>query len=368
MRKILIIEDDTDIRKNIIDLLDEEGYKAVGAVDGEDGIRKIWEELPDLVICDILMPAVDGYAVLNVMTKNALTSSIPFIFLSAKSQRDDLRKGMTLGADDYITKPFTRDELLQAISTRLAKQDLLVSKAQKKLSELRTNISQSLPQELLGPLSIILGNSEQLVLNMAPTPENIDIVESISYIHEAAQKLLRSIQRYLLYADLELILADNDRLARARAVRISRLKDALTEIAVAMAISHGREADLKMDLEESPLQISETYLQKIVEELVDNAAKYSRKGTPIDIVGRTWPEKNQYQFIIKNLGQGMLPEQIAGLGGFIQFEKKGYDHSGSGMGLEIVKELVEIHAGSISISSQVGQWTAVEINLPTSTN
>jgi two-component system sensor histidine kinase/response regulator len=271
---------------------------------------------------------------------------------------------MTLGADDYITKPFSRDELLRAIETRLLKQDLLVSKAQKKLSELRSSISQSLPHELLGPLSIILGHSEQLLLRLPAEAENSKTIQDVTYIHDAAQKLLRSIQRYLLYADLELILADGDRLARARETYLSAVKDVVVEIAGAIAASHGRDKDLVFDLEESPIRISEVYLQKIIEELLDNAVKYSNRGSPIEIVGRLQAEKNNYQFIIKNYGQGMTPEQIASIGGYIQFDRKGYERSGLGLGLEIVKELAEIHSGAVSIESQPGQYTMVEVLLP----
>ena len=364
MRKILVIEDEQDIRENIIELLSEEGYEAISAQDGEEGIRKIWEELPDLIICDILMPSVDGYAVLNVMTKNATTASIPFIFLTAKSQRSDLRKGMTLGADDYITKPFTRLELLMAVETRLLKQDLLVSQAQKKLAELRTNISRSLPHELLGPLSVILGQSEQMLQRLQTTDDHDAIIENIGDIHDAAQKLLHSIQRYLLYADLELILADADQLARARSARVNSVKEGIEEIAQALALNHGRENDLALDLEDSPIQISEVYLQKIIEELLDNALKYSPKGSQVQISGRLMPVKNQYQFIIRNHGPGMTAEQIANVGGYIRFDRKGYERSGLGMGLEIVKELAEIHGGTTSIQSQPGQVTSVEVVLP----
>ncbi len=364
MRKILVIEDEQDIRENIIELLSEEGYQAIGAQDGEEGIRKIWEELPDLIICDILMPAVDGYAVLNVMTKNSTTASIPFIFLTAKSQRSDQRKGMTLGADDYITKPFTRLELLMAVETRLMKQDLLVSQAQKKLAELRTNISRSLPHELLGPLSVILGHSGQLVQQQNAEDGNAEIYESITEIHDAAQKLLRSIQRYLLYADLELILVDSDRLVRARNSHIVSVKAVIEEISQALALDQGREHDLNLELEDSPACISEVYLQKIVEELLDNALKYSPKSSPIQISGRVVLVKNQYQFIIRNYGVGMTAEQIAGVGGYIQFDRKGYERTGIGMGLEIVKELAEIHGGTMSIQSQPGQTTSVEVFFP----
>ena len=122
MKNILVVEDEENVRENILELLSAEGYSSYGAKDGEEGICLAKEKHPDLIICDILMPKLDGYKVLSVLTKETATARIPFIFLTAKTERDNMRKGMDLGADDYITKPFTRKELLQAIQIRLEKQ------------------------------------------------------------------------------------------------------------------------------------------------------------------------------------------------------------------------------------------------------
>ncbi len=119
--KILIIEDETDIRDNIRILMESENYVTATASNGKDGIRMAKEFLPDLIICDIMMPGVDGYEVFNELSRFKKTSLIPFIFLTAKVELSDLRKGMSLGADDYIFKPFNTSELLQAIRTRLNK-------------------------------------------------------------------------------------------------------------------------------------------------------------------------------------------------------------------------------------------------------
>ncbi len=125
--KILIIEDEGDIRDNIRILLELENYETAVAINGKEGIRKAKEFLPDLIICDIMMPGIDGYEVLDELSRNKRTSLIPFIFLTAKVELNDLRKGMSLGADDYIFKPFNTSELLQAIRTRLNKFSNLVA-------------------------------------------------------------------------------------------------------------------------------------------------------------------------------------------------------------------------------------------------
>jgi len=125
MRKILIIEDNEDVRENTADLLELSGYKVATCAEGESGIRKAKTFNPDLIICDIMMPGLDGYQVLDALQKDRKTGGIPFIFLSAKADKSDIRKGMNLGADDYLTKPFEEHELLEAITSRLARHDFL---------------------------------------------------------------------------------------------------------------------------------------------------------------------------------------------------------------------------------------------------
>ncbi len=119
MNKVLVIEDDEGIRSNVLDLLEAEGFEGIGAVDGESGVALAVQQLPDLVICDISMPGIDGYEVLEILSMKPTTAAIPFVFLSARAERADVRRGMALGADDYLTKPFTRVELLDAIRVRL---------------------------------------------------------------------------------------------------------------------------------------------------------------------------------------------------------------------------------------------------------
>jgi diguanylate cyclase len=121
-QKILVIEDETPIRTNILKILNFKGFETVGAEDGEVGIEQAKRHLPDLIICDIMMPQVDGYGVLYALRQDPETAAIPLIFLTAKAERSDLRQGMNLGADDYLTKPFSSAELLEAVSARLAKQ------------------------------------------------------------------------------------------------------------------------------------------------------------------------------------------------------------------------------------------------------
>lgn len=120
-QKILVIEDHAEVRENIMELLELSGYDAVGAANGKLGVQKALKEHPNLILCDIMMPELDGFETLYILSKNAETASTPFIFLTAKAEKGDFRKGMNMGADDYITKPFDEMELLGAVERRLAR-------------------------------------------------------------------------------------------------------------------------------------------------------------------------------------------------------------------------------------------------------
>ena len=128
MRRLLVIDDHNDIRENIAEILVLAGYEVFTAPNGKKGVETALKERPELIICDIMMPELDGYGVLHLLRKNEATLETPFIFLTAKTERSDLRKGMEMGADDYITKPFDDIELLNAIEIRLKKYDILQGK------------------------------------------------------------------------------------------------------------------------------------------------------------------------------------------------------------------------------------------------
>jgi CRP-like cAMP-binding protein len=141
MKRVLVIEDNNDIRENVLEILELAGYTVYSADNGKTGVELALKQQPDLILCDIMMPEMDGYGVLYILNKHPETSTIPFIFLTAKAEHLDLRKGMDLGADDYLTKPFDDMELLQSIESRLRKKELQQKFYSPSLDQLNTLVT-----------------------------------------------------------------------------------------------------------------------------------------------------------------------------------------------------------------------------------
>lgn len=168
MKKILLIEDNDDVRENTAEILSLTGYKVVTAENGKTGVEKAIKEKPDLIICDIMMPVLDGFGVLHAVHKQEDIRYTPFIFLTAKTERSDIRKGMELGADDYITKPFTGAELLNAVDCRLSKHEIL---------------KQELAPGLKGLMTLVESGSGKKVLYSFTEGRNINMFKKKQVIY-----------------------------------------------------------------------------------------------------------------------------------------------------------------------------------------
>ncbi|HRD83074.1 MAG: response regulator [Saprospiraceae bacterium] len=154
MKKILVIEDNAEVRENLEEILELSGYEVLTAEDGKVGVEIALKELPDLVLCDVMMPKLDGFGVLNILSKKSSTADIPFVFLTAKTEKSDFRRGMNLGADDYVTKPFYKDELLTVIETRLRKSEQIRKKFDRTENGLSAFINEAKGYEELKKLSL----------------------------------------------------------------------------------------------------------------------------------------------------------------------------------------------------------------------
>jgi two-component system, sensor histidine kinase and response regulator len=361
MKKILVIDDDAAVQSLTVRALQSRGYQALIAADGEEGLEVARRYLPDLIVCDVQMPNLDGYETLAALQRDPVTCTIPFIFLTALRDQQHIRYGMGLGADDYLTKPFTVQELVTTITTRLAKKAAVQRLSERKLEELRGNIGLALPHELLTPLNGILGLATLLQDNQAVSSLD-DAREFARGIQSSALRLHRLIFNFIIYSELELIGSQPERVQELRGGAPLSIRGPVEVTAREKAEAAIRTDDLDLELEEGFAVIAPERLRKVLEELIENAFKFSHAGTPVRVESRL--RDHHCEIVVSDRGRGMTAEQIASVGAHMQFERRFYEQQGAGLGLIIARRLAELHGGDLYIESALDEGTTVRLLLP----
>jgi two-component system, sensor histidine kinase and response regulator len=360
MKKILVIEDSQEVRESIAEVLEVAGYQILLAENGEIGYLMAEQEVPDLIICDIVMPKMTGYEVLKKLKENSLTQTTPIIFITAKGDRVEQRYGMELGADDYLVKPFDSSELLAAIASRLEKNNLIQSQIKENINELRNNISLALPHEFNTALHGMIGSAQFLKEFCRSIP--VDQIEEMADLFlTSAQRLQRLTENFLVYTELQFLLKDRDKLELLKQQEFRcNVSYYLHNIANSKAREYGRVLDLNLKIEENLIaNIEDIRFIKIIQEVLDNAFKFSTEETQVII--KCWQNLGNIEIAITNYGYGMSQEQIKKIGAYQQFDRLIYEQQGLGLGLVIAKIMTEIYGGSIIIESIVDQVTTVKL-------
>ena len=362
MAKVLVIEDSKDLRDDVVEMLTLEGYETVSAENGAEGVRMAREFRPDLIVCDVMMPELDGYGVLQNLRSSSDTSTIPFIFLTAKTDRMDMRHGMVLGADDYLTKPFRVKELLDSIRVRLDKIEELEKAAAKRIEAMAESIMTALPHELRTPLNTIIGFSEMLMVeSQTLQPELIN--DWSKHIHVAAFRLYRLVENYLFYARLEVARHGDESVINVDEARMDYPLSIIEMNIHNRAEHYQRHDDLVTEFEDiEAIGMFDIHLNKIVEELVDNAFKFTQEGERIMV--STEIADNFYVFRVKDEGRGMSREDIDSIGAYMQFQRWFFEQQGMGLGLAIVKLLIQLYGGELNFMSQPNPGLEVEVKIP----
>ncbi len=358
----MIIEDEDNIRETLEDVLSMQDYIVYSAANGVEGVSKAIELLPDLIICDIVMPELNGFEVIKQLKQNPLTFTIPFLFLTAKSERHERRYGMELGADDYITKPFQGDEIIRAVETRIAKQSDLMEYHKKNLEELQKNIASALPHEMRTPLTVMIGFA-QIIQNSINKLSNEEIENMAKNIAEAGERLLRLISNYTQFVEL----LNLEYSHKPKPNKITNVPERIiTDIANTIAMRYDRINDLMLSLTNVPIHIPEGYFSKAVEEVIDNAFKFSPNGSEVKITA--FKVHNYFCISVADRGRGFEPEQIQKIGAFMQFKRQDYEQQGAGLGLAIAQKTADLFNGEINIESTPNQYTIVELKFPIAQN
>lgn len=362
MTRILVIEDDTAIRDTVTDVLEFAGYSVLKATNGISGLEIAQAEAPDLILCDIMLPGLDGYGVKLALNNAPEVSSTPFIFITARSTREDFRQGMTLGADDYLTKPFSSRELLDVVATRIARYQQIAVSHSTDLEALREYINLTLPHELRTPLTSILGY-------LAMARDGVDTLDSaalrdmLDQAERSSMRLHHLIEHYVAYAQLRLIAANPELIAALREVGDEMpLGLALRHAAEGLAELVNRQADLRLEVQPGSSAIVGEHFERLITVLLENAFKFSEPGTPVTLTGIAQPPV--YLITIRDQGRGMTASQIRRIGANIQFERRTYEQQGVGLGLAMAYQIVQIYGGSLILESNPGEGTTARLELP----
>ncbi|MCX6134967.1 MAG: response regulator [Ignavibacteriales bacterium] len=361
MPKILVIDDDELICEMISSTLQMEGFVTISALDGDKGIEAARKHAPDLIICDVMMPTMDGFATLTAIRKDPSTATTPFIFLTGQTAKSDMRQGMDLGADDFLAKPIMVNELVAAIRTRLQKQELARKETERKLDELRVNLSLSLPHEIRTPLSGIIGFAEILRDDNA-TLKPDEISEMARFILKSTTRLGHLVENFLTYAQLQILTANPNKTTFVGKEASVILKAHIEESARKKAKEYERSNDLRLSVGTAEAAISTQGMKRIFEEIIDNALKFSKSGSAIEVT----TEQSDHSLIlrVRDHGVGIDAKNIGDIGAYKQFDRNRLEQQGSGLGIAITKHMVELYGGRFSIESEIGSGTTVTIELP----
>ena len=369
MAKILVIEDETILRGEVAEWLTLEGHEALVADDGVRGVAAVYRQQPDLIICDITMPYLDGYGVLLEIHANPLMADTPFIFVTARASHDDVRRGMELGADDYITKPFSRMELLNAVQSRLEKRELQRQNRQAEVAVWREAFEQEREQRLLkaklvamfshdfrNPLTGILVSSNLLRDYMEQLDE-AGRKSHFNHIDASVRQLLNMLDDMLFVSQME-----TDRLQfEPEAVNVTAF---LRHMVDEFQAIHRQTCQVHFESHMAvPVMADVRLLRQIATNLISNAIKYSPQGSEVRIMAELKPD-GYWTLTVQDHGIGIPEADLPGL--FEAFHRAANvgDIAGTGLGLAIVKQAAEMHGGAVHLDSQVGIGTQVTVVLP----
>ncbi|MDX2163312.1 MAG: response regulator [bacterium] len=366
MVKILIIEDERALMEDLIAILQYANYDAEGAGGGEIGLQTAVEWKPDLILCDIMMPGMDGFEVLTRLRHDEKTSGIPFIMLTARGDRDSMRRGMDLGADDYLTKPFSAAEMLSAVEARLKRYtELTDTSLQGQLEATKQQLARMVTHELRTPL-ISINMVLDVLSRQIDHLERQELAEMIETIRGGSQRLTHRVEQlvYLTQIDAGLL---NAAVLRDHGVCVPLWDILMSSINLARRFAYSQQPGVTLETEdlnpEATVICNPPALKQALAELISNALKFSPANGMVKISqamarGRVW-------VTITDQGEG-IPEAAVkeALRPFAQINRERSEQQGIGMGLALAHAIIKAHGGELEIGAMIGHGTKVTLMLP----
>jgi signal transduction histidine kinase len=361
---IMVVEDDFALLEGIRELLELTNYQVVPASNGVEALELLNRYRPDLIVSDIMMPEMDGYEFHSKVRERVELLTIPFIFLTARGEKVDIRRGKSMGADDYITKPFDDEDLLVAIEAKLTRWQSLREIQDEEIADLKHKILLTLSHEFRTPLTYIINYAE--ILDMGDEDlTSEDFSDFMQGIRRGAVRLNALVEDFLALVELQ-----TGEALQAYYYRRNRVEDtsAWLRVQAKQLEAQAKEANLELVLDvpdELPsFVVDEVYLSNAIRRLLDNAIKFSNeKSEKVSFAAHEENGEIVIQFVDKGIG---IPEEDVDnlFNIFHQIDRAKSEQQGTGSGLAIVKGMVEIHGGRIEVVSQLGVGSTFKVFIP----
>lgn len=355
--KVLVVDDEPAIRETISELLAFHDFEVATAVDGKDALNQIKSFRPDLVLCDWMMPVMDGLEVLHETRSCPNMGHVPFIFVSAKMDRENVRMAMGIGADDFITKPFKATELIEAIEAKLNRFNGFRRMLEEQQISLPAHFSKFGFHEFNTPMNAFIGGLDFLT-EFDAVLSSAERLELIGNMRMATYRMKRAYSNLLIFTKImrgEAIYSSNSTCSVNEAY-----KKALNRLLIAQP-----ELQLDATVNEVRLPLHEEALELMLYELIDNAKKFGEMEAKPTVVGALLADGSTYRIEVQNEGMGMSAAEIASIGPMVQFKRELNEQQGWGLGLYLVKALCEANELHFSITSS-SERTIVAIDFPLS--
>jgi two-component system sensor kinase len=361
---IMVVEDNVTLLEGLKDLLEIANYRVVTAENGTDALNILEEVTPDLIISDIMMPRIDGYQFHAKVRQKPELLGVPFIFLSARGGKADIRRGKELGADDYITKPFDEEDLLVAVRSKLSRWQDLRRLQDEEIDDLKNKILLTMSHEFRTPLAYILNYTEMLEMDSGEISAE-DINHFMKGIRKGAVRLNRLVEDFIRLVELETGEAERAYLRRRWEIPdISAWLRVITRTHEMDADEQGVKLVWEIPDGLPGVLADESYLADGLSRLIENAIKFS---TPESETVRIEAEALDDKLHIRVIDQGVgIPEKDLDslFNVFHQIDRAKHEQQGTGSGLAISHGIVELHGGEIIVDSEFGAGSTFTIVLP----
>lgn len=351
--RILIVEDEEDFQRLVEDQLKIAGYEVQSAPHGADALKTLGSFVPDVIVADVAMPVMDGFEFCKRVREHSEWVDIPFIFLSAHGDKLQMRAGMDVGADEYLTKPIDLDDLLFAIRSRLERVREVRRKYDSEIDAIKDDLFVYLPHELRTPLNAIKGFTELLLKDPLELPSERK-KELLFRVQNGYNRLERILENILLLQELQSINARPEKLGETAKLAILDWKTLVSDIIKQYRpIADRKEVTLSTELRGGHYRfaVRHKFFRALIVELLDNAIKFTSAGGSVQVyvVGT----KEGLEIRVCDSGPGIPPETRARIfTAFYQHDRKTIEQQGLGLGLALVKKTVDLYKGSIV----VGEW------------